>query len=180
VQERSRPDRSRRAAHQPQRWHLPSSVAFSPDGKTLAGADERPVRLWDVANHRQVGPPLTSPGDGASSVAFSPDGKTLASGSGDNALLWSVPQLADPASFLCESVGQSFARDQWQDLVPPVLSTERLARNQPRTDKPSRDHVGYLRQPGSCSGLDALEPAPGTGASKAARATITAYWALQT
>ena len=95
------------------------SVAFSPDGKVLAsGSADNSVRLWDVASHREIGSPLTGHTDAVNSVAFSADGKTLAS-SGDKSIrLWGVPQLSDPASFLCKSVGQSFARDQWQDQVP--------------------------------------------------------------
>jgi WD40 repeat protein len=55
------------------------SVAFSPDGKTLAsGSDDNTVRLWDVASHRQVGSPLTGHTVTVVSVAFRPDGRTLA------------------------------------------------------------------------------------------------------
>jgi WD40 repeat protein len=66
------------------------SVAFSPDGKTLAsGGDEKIVRLWDVQKKKQVGV-LQHPG-WVCSVAFSPDGKLLASGSWDHTVrLWDV------------------------------------------------------------------------------------------
>ena len=58
------------------------SVAFSPDGQTLASGSGEEVRLWQVADgsllrtltlERYTGPLNT--------VVFSPDGRTLASGS---------------------------------------------------------------------------------------------------
>jgi WD40 repeat protein len=96
------------------------SVAFSPDSKTLtSGSSDNSVRLWDVATQHQIGSPLTGHIDAVLSLAFSPDGKTLITGSKDNSVgLWSVPHLADPAAFLCQSVGQSPTRNQWQKLIP--------------------------------------------------------------
>ncbi|MFI0607111.1 MAG: caspase family protein [Anaerolineae bacterium] len=67
------------------------SVAFSPDGKTLAAGSEGTIILWDVASRSPIGQPLAGHSDYVLSVAFSPDGKTLASGSRDNTIiLWDV------------------------------------------------------------------------------------------
>jgi WD40 repeat protein len=67
------------------------SVAFSPDGKTLAsGAGDGTIKMWSMADGRELRT-LSSNSEQVYSVAFSPDGKALASGLGDHTIrLWDV------------------------------------------------------------------------------------------
>ena len=67
------------------------TVAFSPDGKTLAsGSADQTVRVWDIATG-ECEQTFAGHSNWVWIVAFSPDGKTLASGSADRTVrVWDL------------------------------------------------------------------------------------------
>ena len=95
-----------------------TSVAFSPDGQTLAsGSWDKTIRLWDLATRQPRDAPLTGHQSAVNSVAFSPDGRTLASGSEDKTIiLWDV----DVKSWLkraCAIANRNLNKDEWQHYM---------------------------------------------------------------
>lgn len=93
-------------------FYHPTSVAFSPDGKTLAvggigqDIDGAKIKLWDITTGKHIANIIE--GGDVNSIAFSPDGKTLASactgisifGGTDCIILWDVSTRQNTAELL--------------------------------------------------------------------------------
>jgi eukaryotic-like serine/threonine-protein kinase len=86
------------------------SVAFSPDGKTIAaGAGRGQVFRWEAATGNQL-PPLLQSGSIDFAVVFTPDGQGLAAANRDgNVRLWDLARPAQPRLFMASSDARSVA-----------------------------------------------------------------------
>jgi WD40 repeat protein len=93
-----------------------TSMAFSPDGKTLAtaaGFGESDVRLWDVATGKEIGR-LEGHANWVGAIVFWPDGKRLATSSGDQTI-----RTWDLATRTCTDVMRGHRLEVWRLALLP-------------------------------------------------------------
>ncbi|HOX60081.1 MAG TPA: hypothetical protein PLC99_24660 [Verrucomicrobiota bacterium] len=92
------------------------SVAFSPDGKSVAAGTDKIIFLWDVSTSTLLGSPFAGHTEDIYSIAYSPDGERIASGGKDKTLrLWDAAtgiELAPPLTGHTDTIyGIAFSPD---------------------------------------------------------------------
>ena len=110
-----------------------STMAFAPNGKTLATAHDGSFKLWDIATGQQRAA-SHGPKAGITALAFSPDERYVAAGGVDRTLwLWEV------ASGEERSQSGASRRDSIRRVLP---GRKDLGFGQRRRDRQSRGHRG--------------------------------------
>jgi WD40 repeat protein len=103
------------------------SLAFSPDGKTLASSGGGPIQLWEVATRRGVCCFPTHDA-GPAHLAFSPASRLLASGSTDiTVLLWDVTGRMQNGDLQPATLSPEQFQSLWGDLADQDGSKARRA-----------------------------------------------------
>jgi WD40 repeat protein len=96
----------------------PVCLAFSPDGRHLAVAQNTPeIHLWDIAAGREVAQ-LKGHEGGVVSLLFAPDGKHLFSGGTDTTVLtWDLTHLPRPDVTAAAQLSPTAISGLWTDLA---------------------------------------------------------------
>jgi WD40 repeat protein len=103
------------------------SLAFSPDGQTLAVADSvGTTRLWDVATSQSIGGPFTGQPTGFA-AAFSQNGTTLVTAGNDGTVRqWNVGYLVNPLGQLCARTGGFPSETDWKLYVSATMPDQNV------------------------------------------------------
>ncbi len=100
-----------------------SSVAFSPDGRTLvSGSSDTTIKIWNLATGQEIRT-LNGHSSWVNSVAFSPDGKTLASGSSDDTIkIWNLV-IGQEIRTLNGHPNEVWSNEVWSVAISPDART---------------------------------------------------------
>jgi WD40 repeat protein len=128
------------------------TIAFSPDGSTLAAADfDGTIRLFDTKARTMLGDLLRGHTAGVWGLSFSPDGRTLASASFDGTVrFWDVQEQRQLGEAVDAGAGAvrsiAFSPDGRTLAVAGSDETVQLwdARTHERVGEPLRGHTGEV------------------------------------